>query len=192
MGEVPFTDVVIHSTVHAPTGRPDVEEPRHRHEPARGDRGVRRGRDALRPPEDGLVAGRPLLGGRDRGGTQARDEALERRAAVPPARRRGRARTSGRPRSRSAGSLRGSSRRGQASRTHGGGSTSRTLSTALYHLTFDDFCDWYAEAIKPRLYAEDEAARATALQPSSSCSAPPSGHAARHGGDLVAVPRERA
>jgi valyl-tRNA synthetase len=34
---------------------------------------------------------------------------------------------------------------------------------ALYHLTFDDFCDWYAEAIKPRLYGEDEDARATAL-----------------------------
>ena len=34
---------------------------------------------------------------------------------------------------------------------------------ALYHLTFDDFCDWYAEAIKPRLYAEDDAAAATAL-----------------------------
>jgi valyl-tRNA synthetase len=33
----------------------------------------------------------------------------------------------------------------------------------LYHLTFDDFCDWYAEAIKPRLYGGDEAARATAL-----------------------------
>jgi valyl-tRNA synthetase len=32
---------------------------------------------------------------------------------------------------------------------------------ALYHLTFDDFCDWYAEAIKPRL-SEPEA-RATAL-----------------------------
>ena len=32
---------------------------------------------------------------------------------------------------------------------------------ALYHLTFDDFCDWYAEAIKPRL-GEPEA-RATAL-----------------------------
>src|SRR5207248_6020389 len=26
---------------------------------------------------------------------------------------------------------------------------------ALYHLTFDEFCDWYAEAIKPRLYAHD-------------------------------------
>jgi valyl-tRNA synthetase len=33
----------------------------------------------------------------------------------------------------------------------------------LYHLTFDDFCDWYAEAIKPRLYAREEDAAATAL-----------------------------
>ena len=32
----------------------------------------------------------------------------------------------------------------------------------LYHLTFDDFCDWYAEAIKPRLYEKDEDATATA------------------------------
>ena len=34
---------------------------------------------------------------------------------------------------------------------------------ALYHLTFDDFCDWYAEAVKPRLYDGDEDAGATAL-----------------------------
>jgi valyl-tRNA synthetase len=33
----------------------------------------------------------------------------------------------------------------------------------LYRLTFDDFCDWYAEAIKPRLYDGDEDAQATAL-----------------------------
>jgi valyl-tRNA synthetase len=33
----------------------------------------------------------------------------------------------------------------------------------LYRLTFDDFCDWYAEAIKPRLHDGDEDARATAL-----------------------------
>ena len=33
----------------------------------------------------------------------------------------------------------------------------------LYHLTFDDFCDWYAEAVKPRLYDGDPDARATAL-----------------------------
>ncbi|MFL5946786.1 MAG: valine--tRNA ligase, partial [Gaiellaceae bacterium] len=32
----------------------------------------------------------------------------------------------------------------------------------LYHLTFDDFCDWYAEAIKARLYDGDADVRATA------------------------------
>jgi valyl-tRNA synthetase len=35
--------------------------------------------------------------------------------------------------------------------------------STLYHLTFDDFCDWYAEAIKPRLYGADEDTRATSL-----------------------------
>ncbi len=34
---------------------------------------------------------------------------------------------------------------------------------SLYRLTFDDFCDWYAEATKPRLYDRDEDATATAL-----------------------------
>jgi valyl-tRNA synthetase len=33
----------------------------------------------------------------------------------------------------------------------------------LYRVTFDDFCDWYAEAIKPRLRESDEDTRATAL-----------------------------
>ena len=35
--------------------------------------------------------------------------------------------------------------------------------STLYHLTFDDYCDWYAEAIKPRLYDGNDDARATAL-----------------------------
>src|SRR3954453_14453832 len=33
----------------------------------------------------------------------------------------------------------------------------------LYHLTFDDFCDWYLEAVKGRLYEGDADARATAV-----------------------------
>jgi valyl-tRNA synthetase len=37
------------------------------------------------------------------------------------------------------------------------------VARALYHVTFDDFCDWYAEAIKPRLYERDADAQATAL-----------------------------
>ena len=65
----------------------DVEEPRHRHRPDGADRGARRGRDALRPPQDLLDAGRALLVRRDRGRAQARDQALERRAADPPERR---------------------------------------------------------------------------------------------------------
>jgi valyl-tRNA synthetase len=32
----------------------------------------------------------------------------------------------------------------------------------LYHVTFDDFCDWYLEAIKPRIHAGDIDALATA------------------------------
>jgi valyl-tRNA synthetase len=35
--------------------------------------------------------------------------------------------------------------------------------SVLYHVTFDDFCDWYAEAVKQRLYEGDEDARATAV-----------------------------
>ena len=38
-----------------------------------------------------------------------------------------------------------------------------SVASALYRVTFDDFCDWYAEAIKPRLYAGDVDAKATAL-----------------------------
>ena len=34
---------------------------------------------------------------------------------------------------------------------------------AIYRLVFDDFCDWYAEAVKPRLYERDPATVATAL-----------------------------
>ena len=37
------------------------------------------------------------------------------------------------------------------------------VSPVLYRLTFDDFCDWYAEAIKPRLREGDADARTTAL-----------------------------
>jgi len=33
----------------------------------------------------------------------------------------------------------------------------------LYHVTFDDFCDWYLEAVKLRLYDGDADARATAM-----------------------------
>ena len=35
--------------------------------------------------------------------------------------------------------------------------------TAVYDFTWHEFCDWYLELIKPRLYGDDETARETAL-----------------------------
>ena len=84
LAEPPFTDVIITSTVLAPDGRRDVEEPRHGHRPAGGRRPARRRRDALRPPQDLLDPGRPLQLGRDRGRAQARQQALERLPPDPP------------------------------------------------------------------------------------------------------------
>ena len=71
---------------------PHVEEPRHGDRSARRDRLARRGRDALRAAEDVVDAGRPLQRRDDRGGPQAREQALERRAADPHQRRRREAR----------------------------------------------------------------------------------------------------
>ena len=62
----------------------------------------------------------------------------------------------------------------------------------LYHLTFDDFCDWYLEAVKARLYDGDADARATATAALERLlEAAASRDAARDGGDLV-VPARRA
>jgi valyl-tRNA synthetase len=37
------------------------------------------------------------------------------------------------------------------------------VARVLYRVTFEDFCDWYAEIIKPRLYEHDADTQATAL-----------------------------
>ena len=164
MGDIPFRDVIIHSTVLAPDGRRMSKSLGTGIDPLDADRAARRRRDALRAAEDVLDAGRALLGGRDRGGPQAREQALERGAADPRRTSATRRRTRGRRRSRSAGSSRGSTRRSaQIEDALRRASTSPQVVDALYHLTFDDFCDWYAEAIKPRLYGGDADAQATAL-----------------------------
>jgi valyl-tRNA synthetase len=38
-----------------------------------------------------------------------------------------------------------------------------SVARILYRVTFDDFCDWYAETIKQRLYDRDADTQATAL-----------------------------
>ena len=61
----------------------DVEEPRHRDRPARGNRRARRRRAALRPAGDVLDPGRALLRRQGRAGPRPRQQALERRAIDP-------------------------------------------------------------------------------------------------------------
>ena len=163
LGEVPFRDVIIHSTVLARDGRRMSKSLGTGIDAARGGRAARRRRDALRADEDVLDAGRALLGRRHRGGPQAREQALERGAPDPGA-GRGRATPSERPQALEERWILGAALAAQ-----------RQIEAAfaefdfaeavdvLYHVTFDDFCDWYAEAIKPRLYGEDADARATAL-----------------------------
>ena len=96
-------------------------------------------------------------------GRKLAQQALERRAPDPVNAGRRRRRRSGRRRSRSAGSSRGSRRSQRQIEGYLAAFDFSHLVDELYHLTFDDFCDWYAEAIKPRLYGGDADARATAL-----------------------------
>ena len=86
MGEVPFTDVIIHSTVLAADGRRMSKSLGTGVDPL--EMIDAHGADATRYGllEDLVDAGRALLARRDRGGPQAREQALERLAADPPER----------------------------------------------------------------------------------------------------------
>ena len=163
MGDVPFRDVVIHSLVHAPHRRRMSKSLGTGMNPLALIEELRCGRDPLRADEDGLVAGRALLGRRDRGGAEAREEALERARSILPLSPRA-TRPEERPTSLEERWIlaRLSQSPNDRSRAFAAFDFSH-LVDELYHLTFDDFCDWYAEAIKPRLYDGDADARATAL-----------------------------
>ena len=162
LGEVPFTDVIIHSTVLAPDGRRmskslgtgiDPMEPIEQH----GADATRYGLLKISSTQDvrfsygAIEEGRKLanklwnvsrliLQNAEGALPEARPSALEERwilARIDAAR---------------------------AELEELWGRFDLAASTdVLYHLTFDDFCDWYVEAIKPRLYENDEAATATAL-----------------------------
>ena len=152
-----------HPLDRARTRRPkDVEEPRNRNRSARSHRRARRGCDPLRPLQDVVDAGRPLLDRDDRGGATPREQAVECLAA-PPCERGGR-RAVARPSEPIEGWIlsRIDEARGEVDDLLGRFQFS-AASELLYHLTFDDFCDWYAEAIKPRLYEKDADALATAV-----------------------------
>ena len=63
LGDIPFTDVIINSTVLAVDGRRMSKSLGTGIDPLEAVAQARRRRDALRPAEDLLDAGRPLLAG---------------------------------------------------------------------------------------------------------------------------------
>jgi valyl-tRNA synthetase len=161
VGEVPFTDVIIHSTVLAPDGRRMSKSLGTGIDPLdviaeHGADATRYGLLKMSSTQDvrfnaGMIeegrklanklwnASRLLLqaGGEE---VEARPAALEERWIL----------------------ARIDATRAEVERLLAAFGFSHAVA-ALYRLTFDDFCDWYLEAIKPRLYEGDADAIATAL-----------------------------
>jgi len=160
MGDVPFTDVVIHSLVHAPTGGRMSKSLGTGMNPmaqieAYGADATRYGLMKMASSQDStfsegaLQEGRKLttklwnaarlivLAGIDE--IEERPTSIEERWIL--------ARLSATQR---------------AVESYLDGFDFAHLVDELYHLTFDDFCDWYLEAVKGRLHAGDSDARATA------------------------------
>ncbi len=161
MGEVPFRDVVIHSLVHAPAGgrmskslgtgmNPLALIERYGADATRYGLMKMASSQDVRFSEGAIDEGRKLgikLWNASRLLLSAGGEEVEERPASVEERWI-------------------LARLSQAQRrveTHLAAFDFSHLVGELYHLTFDDFCDWYAEAIKPRLYDGDTDACATAL-----------------------------
>jgi hypothetical protein len=134
LGEIPFTDVLIHSTVLAADGRRmskslgtgvDPMQPIDAH----GADRIATGSSRSRPPRTCATPSAPSRGPQARNKLWNVGRLVQQAEGVEPA--------GGRPRS-SAGSSRASIRRGRPSRTTGRGS-SAAATGVLYHLTFDDF-----------------------------------------------------
>jgi valyl-tRNA synthetase len=162
MGEVPFTDVIIHSTVLAPDGRRMSKSLGTGIDPLdviadHGADATRYGLLKMSSTQDvrfsyGAVeegrklanklwnVSRLLLTATDAKEVEARPRAVEERWIL----------------------ARLDQTRAEVEAAFEAFSFSQAVQ-ALYRLTFDDFCDWYAEAIKPRLYEGDDDAQATAL-----------------------------
>ena len=151
LGEVPFTDVIIHSTVLATDGRRmskslgtgiDPIEMIEQH----GADATRYGLLKISSTQDVRFSPGAIEEGRKLANKLWNVARLILQNAGDASPR------SSPQRSRSDGSSRGSTLRAHEVEASWAAFDFATAANTLYHLTFDDFCDWYAEAIKPRLY----------------------------------------
>ena len=160
--QVPFKDVIIHSTVLAPDGRRMSKSLGTGVDPLEviaeyGTDATRYGLMKMSSQQDTRLSYAAMDEGgglRTSSGTCRGSSCRPQRAPRP---------TFGRATSRSGGSSRGSTRARAVIEDALARYAFAEVVDSLYHLIFDDFCDWYAEAIKPRLYDGDVDAQATAL-----------------------------
>ena len=127
-------------------------------------RAVRRRRDALRAAQDDVERRTARFSvGHDRGGAEAREQALERRARLilPNA---GATTATARPSSIEERWIlaRIDATRAELERDLAAFDFAHAVER-LYHLTFDDFCDWYARVDQAAALRRSEDVRATAL-----------------------------
>ena len=160
LGEIPFTDVIIHSTILASDGRRmskslgtgvDPLELIEKH----GADATRYGLLKMSSTQDVRFAEGPLEEGRKLANKLWNVSRLLLQQRVEP---------EARPRELEERWIlaRIDATRAELERTWAAFDFSHSVQ-ALYRLVFDDFCDWYAEAIKPRLREGDEDAAATSL-----------------------------
>ncbi len=160
MGDVPFTDVVIHSLVHAPTGGRMSKSLGTGMNPlalieAHGADATRYGLMKMASSQDVTFSEGAIEEGRRLGNKLWNASRLLILAGVTEVEER--------PASlEERWILAHLSAVQRAVEGHLDAFDFSHLVDELYHLTFDDFCDWYLEAIKPRLYAGDADALATA------------------------------
>src|SRR4029077_1004796 len=160
MGDVPFTDVVIHSLVHAPAGGRMSKSLGTGMNPieiidAHGADATRYGLMKMASSQDVTFSEGAILEGRKLANKLWNASRLLLQAGVTE--------VAERPSSlEERWILARLSQSQQIVEANLAAFDFSHLVQELYHLTFDDFCDWYLEAIKPRVYAGDGDALATA------------------------------
>jgi valyl-tRNA synthetase len=160
MGDVPFSDVVIHSTVHAPTGGRMSKSLGTGMNPiaqidAYGADATRYGLMKMASSQDATFSEGAIEEGRKLANKLWNASRLLLQAGVTEIAERPTSLEERWILARLSASQRAcEAYLAEFDFTH--------LVDELYHLTFDDFCDWYLEAVKERLHAGDADALATA------------------------------
>ena len=162
VGDIPFTDVIIHSTVLAPDGRRMSKSLGNGVDPlevidAHGTDATRYGLMKMSSQQDSRLSYKAIEEGRRLANKlwNVSRLILQNTAGIAP---------DAQPRDLEERWILARIDRVRAEVEEGLASFDfADVVGALYHLTFDDFCDWYAEAIKPRLYEDDREAASTAL-----------------------------